>query len=315
MGPIESLFTVLGSFIGLYLIYCIIGGLCFFMSTFKRKKSDVYGVAPNDNATEQKKMRYETRKKEIDQLETLPCQQMEIESFDGTRLVGRLYRAEKTDGERRLVICVHGYLSNGRRCYGGFVPVLNDIGLDALLVDDRAHGDSEGKFTGFTVLDRIDVKCWIEKMRENYDKIYLFGNSMGAATVGLVAADMPEISGLIFDCGFTDPMSAFRTRAKGKMPIILSEPVFFFGRMWCKMILGFDYKKVSTLEEMKKVQCPVLFIQGGDDHIVPKEMAEKLFDACGSESKRLEIFEEAEHSASFYVDRERYVALLKEFFN
>ena len=84
--------------------------------------------------------------------------------------------------------------------------------------------------------------------------------------------------------------------------------------MWCKIILGFDFKKVSTLEAMKDVKCPVLFVHGGNDKIVPKEMAEELFEACGSENKRLEIFDEAEHSASFYVDKERYLALLDEFF-
>ena len=65
---------------------------------------------------------------------------------------------------------------------------------------------------------------------------------------------------------------------------------------------------------MKDVKCPGLFVQGGNDKIVPQEMAEQLFEACGSENKRLEIFEEAEHSASFYVDKERYLSLLEEFF-
>lgn len=312
MGPVESLFTVLGSFVGLFLIYSLIGGLCFFLSTFKRKDSDIYGIAPNDKMSEQKKRRYEVRKQEIDHLATLPCQEMELESFDGKRLVGRLYRA-KTN-EKRLAICVHGYRSNGRRCYAGYVPVLNDLNLDVLIVENRAHGDSEGDYTGFSVLDRIDVKMWAQKMKDDYDQIYLIGISMGASTCGLVAADMPEIAGVVLDCGFTSPIDAFRVRVESKMPPFLSEPVFFFGRMWCKMILGFDFKKVSTLAEMEKVQCPVLIIHGSEDKIVPQEMAEKLFEACASENKRLEIFEGAEHSTSFYVDRERYTALLEEFF-
>ena len=312
MGPVESLFTVLGSFVGLMLICFIIGGLCFTLSTFKRKDSDIYGVAPNDKMSEQKKNRYEIRKQEIDHLATLACQEMEIESFDGKKLVGRLYRAEKS--ENRLVICVHGYRSNGRRCYAGFVPILNDLNLDVLIVEDRAHGDSEGDWTGFSVLDRIDVKMWAQRMKESYDTIYLIGTSMGASACGLVAADMPEIAGVVLDCGFTSPLDAFREKVKDKVPVFLSEPVFFFGRMWCKMILGFDFKKVSTLAEMEKVKCPVLIIHGSEDKIVPQEMAEKLFEACASENKRLEIFEEAEHSTCFYVDRERYTALLQEFF-
>ena len=312
MGPIESLFVVLGAFIGLFLIYFVIGGLVFFINTFKRKDANLYGSAPTEKTSEQKRRRYETRVAEIDRLNTLSCQEMEIESFDDTKLVGRLYRADKNEG--RLVVCVHGYLSNGRRGFAGFVPVLNGLNLDVLVVDDRAHGDSEGKYTGFTVLDRIDVKCWIEKMKGSYQKIYLAGISMGASTVGLVAADMPEIAGVVYDCGFTSPIDVFRTKMKEKMPAILTEPVFFFGRMWCKIILGFDFYKVSTLKEINKVKCPILFIQGGQDRIVPQEMVQLLFDECASEDKRLEIFDEAEHSACFYVDRERYVALLEEFF-
>jgi alpha-beta hydrolase superfamily lysophospholipase len=284
------------------------------MATFKRKPFELYDTTPEEKMSEQKRAKNAERKKEIDHVETLPCQILDVTSFDGIKLTGRLFRAEE-NGEKRLVICVHGYKSNGRRCYGGFVPVLNGMGLDALVIENRAHGDSEGDYTGFSVLDRVDVKYWVEKMSENYDKIYLMGSSMGASTAGLVTADLPEIKGLVFDCGFTEPIEAFRTRVGDKVPPFVSEPTFFFGRMWCKMILGFDFKKVSTLEEMKKIQCPVLFIQGAKDTIVPKEMAEAMYEACPSENKKLEIFEEAEHGASFYVERERYVALLEEFFN
>jgi alpha-beta hydrolase superfamily lysophospholipase len=315
MGPVESLFTVLGSFVALALIFFIFGGLFFFLTTYKRKDTSLYPSEPSKKATEQKKARHKERIKEIDNVETIPCQILDIESFDGTRLVGRLYRANDGNENRRLVICIHGYMSNGRRCFGGFVPILNGMGLDALVIDNRAHGESDGKYTGFTVLDRVDVKCWVENIKDKYDDIYLFGSSMGASTAGLVTADLPEIKGLVFDCGFTEPIEAFRTRVGDKVPPFVSEPTFFFGRMWCKMILGFDFKKVSTLEEMKKIQCPVLFIQGAKDTIVPKEMAEAMYEACPSENKKLEIFEEAEHGASFYVERERYVALLEEFFN
>ena len=314
MGPIESIFTVLGAFIGIALIYFIIGGLCFFFATFKRKPFELYDTTPEEKMSEQKRAKNAERRKEIDHVETLPCQILDVTSFDGIKLTGRLYRAEENQ-EKRLVICVHGYKSNGRRCYGGFVPILNDMGLDALVIENRAHGDSEGDYTGFSVLDRVDVKYWVEKMRGDYGKVYLMGSSMGASTVGIVAADLPEIAGLVFDCGFTSPMDAFRLKVKDKMPPFLYEPVFFFGRMWCKMILGFDFKKVSTLDAMKDVKCPTLFIQGGKDWVVTPEMAQKLYEACGSDDKKLELFEDAEHGASFYVDRERYVALLKDFFN
>lgn len=289
-----------------------VAGYSFFKGIFKRKPFSLLGEKKHE--TEQRILIKEARKKAIEHLETLPVEMLDVTTFDGLTLKGRLYKTSNDNPDKRIVICVHGYTSHGRREYAAYVPFLHSQGLDVLLVDDRAHGDSEGTHTGFSVLDRIDVKYWVEKMKADYEKIYLFGISMGAATVAMVGADMPEIAGVVFDCGFTEPMEVFKATVKRHAPVIFALPVFFFGRIWCKLILGFDFKKVSALEEVKKAKCPFLFIHGTADPTVPKYMSDEMYAACGSDNKVQAIFEGAEHVACYYLETERYENLLKEFF-
>lgn len=312
METYQIILIVLACVAAFVLMFFAVGGLAFFLGIFKRKPYSELGDKKHE--TEQRKFVKEERRKAIAYLRGIPCEKTEITAFDGTVLRGRLYKSEE-NGERRLVICVHGFTSHGLREFAAVTPYLNSLGLDALLVDDRAHGESDGKYSGFSVLDRIDVKGWVEKYKQSYEKIYLYGISMGAATVAMVAADMKEdISGVVFDCGFTSPADSFAAVMKKACPHLSGKPIFFFGRIWCKLILGFDFKKVSALEEIKKAECPFLFIQGDCDPTVPKEMSDRMFASCGSKNKRQEIFNGAEHVASLYVERERYEKLLKDFF-
>ena len=312
MEPYAIALICIASIVVFLLTLFVVGGYFFFKGIFKRKPFSLLGDKPNE--TGQRVFVKEERRKAIEHLDTLPNEKQEVVTFDGLTLRGELFKAPNGNPDGKLLICVHGYTSHGRREFAAYVPHVHDLGVDVLLVDDRAHGDSDGKYTGFSVLDRIDVKYWVEKMKPNYKKIYLFGISMGAATSAMVAADMPEIAGLLFDCGFTSPIEAFRATGTRHAPRFVVDPVFFFGRIWCKILLGFDFMKVSALEEIKKVKCPCVFVQGTADVIVPPHMSNQMYEACGSERKRQELFEGAEHVASYYLEKDRYVEILKDFF-
>ncbi len=314
MEPYQIALITIAAIIVFILALLSVSGYLFFKGIFKRKPFNLLGDKKGES--DQRAMITEERRKAIEHLDTLPHQKEEVVTFDGLTLRGKLFKTTKENSQNKLVICIHGFTSHGRREFAAYVPHFHDLGIDCLLVDDRGHGDSDGKYIGFSCLDRIDVKYWVEKYRNHYEKIYLFGISMGAATAAMVAADMPEdIKGVLFDCGFTSPIGAFRATAEKFCPRFLTDQVFFFGRIWCKLILGFDFMKVSALEEVKKAKCPFLFIQGTEDTIVPPYMSDQMFEACGSQNKRQEKFEGGEHVASYYIEKDRYVALMEEFFN
>ena len=61
---------------------------------------------------------------------------------------------------RKVVIAVHGYNSFGMFDMSSVVPFFRGMGYNVIIVDDRAHGKSEGKYIGFGWLDRLDVMNW-----------------------------------------------------------------------------------------------------------------------------------------------------------
>ena len=70
------------------------------------------------------------------------------------------------------------------------------MGHNLLLIDERAHGRSEGRTITFGIQERWDVESWARFAVERFGadvQIILYGVSMGAATVLMAAGlDLPE---------------------------------------------------------------------------------------------------------------------------
>lgn len=60
-----------------------------------------------------------------------------------------------------------------------------EMGYNALIIDQRAHGNSQGKYRGMGYLECKDLKEWINFIvdKDKNSKIILYGVSMGATTV------------------------------------------------------------------------------------------------------------------------------------
>lgn len=115
--------------------------------------------------------------------------------LDGARLHARLYRVPNAHA---TVILCHGYHSRAEHDFGAQFPALYASGgCNLLLIDERAHGLSEGKCPTFGQLERYDIAQWVHWVREHsrvQRPIALYGVSMGAASV-LLAAQLPELRG------------------------------------------------------------------------------------------------------------------------
>ena len=86
----------------------------------------------------------------------------------------------------KLFICVHGFTGSGKKDFASLARTYYLNGYNVLLVDNRRHGQSEGKYVGFGVLDRLDLRNWVKYVINRFGsnvQIFLHGISMGAATV------------------------------------------------------------------------------------------------------------------------------------
>lgn len=120
---------------------------------------------------------------------SIPYEDVFITSFDGLRLHAKFYAA--SERKAPVQIMFHGYKSSAERDFCGGLREGIDGGFNVLLVDQRAHGESEGKYLTFGVNERFDCLSWASYAAERFGndvKIYLYGISMGAATVLMASA-------------------------------------------------------------------------------------------------------------------------------
>ena len=248
----------------------------------------------------------------IQEMEKTPCENVSIVSVDGCRLCGKLYRA----GEKSpLMLFFHGY--HGMAAWDGYgiFKICRENGFSVLMVDERAHGNSEGSAITFGIKERYDCKLWTEyavKLLGEETDISLAGVSMGAASVMMASElELPgNVKGIVADCGYSSPAAIIKETIRiMKFPV---EPVYWFVRLSARLFGRFDLEEASPLKAMKKLEIPILFIHGTKDSVVPLSMAEELYENCVAKKERVWI-EGADHANSALTDYETYKEAVLEF--
>ncbi len=243
-------------------------------------------------------------------IQTLEHEDIYITSNDGLKLHGQWFEQE---GSRRTVICFHGYTSCGLNDFSTIVKYYYDRAFSVLLIDARAHGESEGTYIGFGCLDRHDARCWINEVidRKGEDcQIMLHGVSMGGATVLMASGlELPrQVKGIISDCAFTSPWEVFSAVLKYRYRLPLF-PLMNLTDVLAKQEAGYSLRECDAREEVKKAVVPIAFIHGDADSFVPFSMVHELYEACASE-KELLVVRQAGHLESCYLAPEEYERMI-----
>ena len=248
-----------------------------------------------------------------EKLAELPHEDMYIKSDDGLKLHATYFPYE---GSKKVVICFHGYTSEGLNDYSTLAIFYREHGYNLLIVDERAHGQSEGKYIGFGCLDRYDAKLWIDEMLEKLGedcKILLHGDSMGGATVLMTTGlDLPpQVKAAVSDCAFTSAWEVFASVLKN-MYHLPPFPLLQIANQMVKRRAGYELDECNARDEVAKSKIPTLFIHGNADTFVPCSMVYELHDACKAE-KKLVIIEGAGHVESCYRDAKLYEGEIESF--
>lgn len=303
--------TVAAIFLGLLTVAEAGGSAYFYRRTMKRgnaKKERTIKMAGTD-WNQYMPLIQKRKEKMLEQ----PHEDVFCLSDDGLRLHATWFPGKDP---KKVVICFHGYTSQGMSDYVGLSDYYRRQGFGMLLVDERAHGDSEGEYIGFGCLDRQDAMGWIEWILNRCGEeiqILLHGTSMGGATVLMTSGlELPsQVKGIVSDCGFTSAKEVF-THVLHSMYHLPAFPMIQIASLVNKSKAGYGLNECNAAEEVKKATVPILLIHGDADTFVPCKMCEKIYENCASEKKML-IVEGAAHAESYYKDMDAYEEALSDF--
>lgn len=208
---------------------------------------------------------------------------IQVRSDDGTALAGRMIPGTKR--LRPWVLMLHDFGGSWRDSLA-FSRIYAAHDCNIMLVDMRAHGESEGEWTGSGWLDRRDVIAWcswiIARTGEG-TQIIIHGIGMGA-TAALFAAeekDFPiQVRAIVSDSAYTDTWNATALRfGKG---FAKPQPMLDLYRIILKKSKGgYDLGIGKILPSMQSISTPLFIMHGEKDACTPPYMGMYLAKAAG----------------------------------
>ena len=246
------------------------------------------------------------------EVRAMPHETFCIRSFDGLQLYGNYY--ERFPGAP-IELMVHGYRGNAERDLCGGVQRAFALGRNALLIDQRCCGSSQGHTITFGVKENRDCRAWIDFMLQHFGpdvQIVLTGISMGASTVLITAGEpLPDnVKIVLADCGFTSAKAIIHKVIRQlHLPVW---PVYPLIRLGARLYGHFDPEAVSAIERVRQTKIPTIFIHGETDDFVPCAMSKENYDACAAPKTFMSV-PEAGHGLSYVIDGNGYLKALADF--
>ena len=215
------------------------------------------------------------------------CEELDITSFDGLKLHG--YYFDK--GYDRVMIMFHGVHANALFHFSIQARECFKRGYNVLIVDERSHGKSEGKYITYGEKEHKDVLTWVDYVSQNFKEkeIYLYGLSMGATSLCVASPylDNTKVKAIIIDSAFTSINELINhISIKRKIP----KPVIFGGvKFLAKHLAGINFNSFDTKESLKENKIPTFFVQGTNDIVVSRNFLVDNYNNCASKKELLEV--------------------------
>lgn len=238
-----------------------------------------------------------------------------MKSIDGLILHAHYLPAKNAE---RFVLLSHGYKGNSFGDFAYIAKFLHEHRCNLLFIDQRCCGASEGDYVTFGAMEQYDVQKWayyIAKRNKKELPIYLYGESMGAASILMASGRrLPrKVKGLIADCGFRSMKGQIQDMAANWFHLKWVGLMLLRLDLFCAILASFRMKDADTTEALKKNKRPVLFFHGLEDTYVDYKNSLYNYSVCQA-PKELVIVPKARHLCSVYVAPDLYQKKVLKFF-
>jgi uncharacterized protein len=213
----------------------------------------------------------------------------------------------------KTIIILHGISS----CKEFFLPVAEKLvgeGINVVLLDLRAHGQSGGEYCTFGYYEKQDISAVVDMLlqRDATQKIGVMGHSLGGAIALQVLAYDKRLQFGVIESTFTSLES-----------VVEQYGVNYFGirSPWLArhtldksaVIARFDPYAVVPVESARQITQPVFVSHGDSDERIPWQLGRQNFEQVGSPDKQWYLIPNAGHNGIWKAGGAAYESALMAF--
>jgi len=201
----------------------------------------------------------------------------------------------------------------------GVADFLLRAGYGVVMMDSRAHGESEGDLATYGWKEREDANSIVTALQEKVKPhcIFAFGVSMGAAIALQAAAAEPHIMAVVAEA----PFSSFREASYDYAGFhrspwlgrILFRPVVEAGFIATWKLAGFHASDVAPANSVAQRPFPILLIGDADDVVIPLRHQRTIYSRAIGQ-KGLWIVDGAPHASAMGAAPNEYERRVLSFF-
>ncbi len=214
---------------------------------------------------------------------------------DGLKLVGEYFDF----GAEKAVIIIAGRMESLLYSYF-FAEPFRAAGYNVLVIDNRAHGLSEGRISSLGYKEYRDLLRWCALLHDELENraVFLHGICIGASTAlfAAVSEGCPDyIEGLCVEGMYVNFYESFLNHMKVDRPHTPRFPIMQLTMVWIRLFSGANVVSDGPLWRIGRLEIPVLFLHSRKDQYSAPDKAELLYEKCRA-PKKIVWFDSGQHS-------------------